>query len=146
LQPLGIKTMTDTTTPPPVATGRTPQDYAIEHAEYMAKGAEHLLAALNVEDALRLRQEESADVDADDMHAAGTTRAEAAMGLRADIYAFRKRRARALLAQQPSGDEALLRQAMETLSASVPVQFTDVAVERRKATLAALHARLEGTK
>jgi hypothetical protein len=87
--------MPDTT----VATERTPQDYTIEHAEYMAKGAEHLLAALNVEDALRLRQEESADVDADDMHAAGTTRAEAATGLRADIYAFRKRRARALLSR-----------------------------------------------
>jgi hypothetical protein len=64
---------------------------AVEFAEYMAKDAERLLAALNDEDALRLRREESDDVPADDVYDASTSRAECATHLRSAIYEFRKR-------------------------------------------------------
>lgn len=74
---------------------RSPQDYAIEHAEYMAKDAEALLLALEQEDALRLRRAESDDVDADEVYDAGVSRAELATGLRSGIFEFRKRRDRA---------------------------------------------------
>jgi hypothetical protein len=64
---------------------------AVEFAEYMAKGAEQLLAALYAEDALRLRREEFDDVPEDEVYDAGTSRNEFATGLRHDIYEFRKR-------------------------------------------------------
>jgi hypothetical protein len=71
---------------------------AVEFAEYMAKDAERLLSALNNEDALRLRREESDDVPADDVYDASTSRAECATHLRSAIYEFRKR---AMLAASP---------------------------------------------
>jgi hypothetical protein len=64
---------------------------AVEFAQYMATSAEALLSALNNEDALRLRREESDDVPADDVYDASASRAECATHLRSAIYEFRKR-------------------------------------------------------
>ncbi|WP_448252852.1 hypothetical protein [Ottowia oryzae] len=50
LQKLATDALNGATTPD--ATGRTPQDYAIEHAEYLAKSAEKLLDAINDRGAL----------------------------------------------------------------------------------------------
>lgn len=77
------------------ATGRTATDYALEFAEYLAKHAEELLEAMNAEDALRLRREESDDVSDDDMHDAAADRVEQIRAVRNGIYEFRKRRDRA---------------------------------------------------
>lgn len=74
---------------------RTPADFALEHAEYLAGAAERLLNALAEEDALRLRREESDDVDADGIYDASMSREDFARGLRERIYEFRQRRDRA---------------------------------------------------
>lgn len=77
------------------ATGRTPKDYAVEHAEYMAKDAESLLDTIN----------ELSDAEE------GVVRAEyelsEAMGrMREGIYEFRKRRDRALAAAPKPAEKA----------------------------------------
>lgn len=69
-----------------------PASKALEFAEYMAKGAEQLINAINAEDALRLRREESDDVAEDVIYDASASRSEFVRGLRDDIYEFRKRR------------------------------------------------------
>ena len=84
---------------------RSPTDYALEFAEYMAKGAEQFMKALNEEDALRLRREESDDVDDDTIYDAGTSRSEAMRGLRSDIYEFRKRRDRTIAGERSTSAE-----------------------------------------
>lgn len=91
---------------------RTATDYALEFAEYLAKDAERLLEAMNAEDALRLRREESDDVSDDDMHDAAADRAEQIRAVRNGIYEFRKRRDRAAKARaaemaQPAAPEPL---------------------------------------
>ena len=66
----------------------------LEFAEYMAKGAERLLSALNSEDSLR---EELGECPAVDQRT--ELRCEHANALRDDIYEFRKR---AALSQPPA--------------------------------------------
>jgi len=73
---------------------RTKQDYAVEHAEYMAVGAEHLLTALNAEDAARMVHDEEGENE-DALSDAEDARSEAMRALRGYIYEFRKRRDRA---------------------------------------------------
>lgn len=109
--------MPDDTTPKaqaePLTDERTQQDYAIEHAEYMAKDADQLLQAIEALSAAEAKREE-ADDDTPELegavHDARDVVWERVRGLREGVYEFRKRRGRAL-SQQPA-DEALLRQAM----------------------------------
>ncbi len=75
---------------------RTPQDYAIEHAEYMARAAERLIESVNAVAALRIRIAESDDVTDDDEHDVQATVDERLRAMRNSIYEFRKRRDRAL--------------------------------------------------
>ena len=88
-------------------TTRTPQDYALEHAEYMARAGERLIEAVNADAALRIRIAESDDVSVDDEHDVQATVDERLRAMRNSIYEFRKRRDRALstaeaAAAQPS--------------------------------------------
>lgn len=97
---------------------RTSKDYAIEHAEYMAVGAESLLQALESEDALRLRRAESDDVEDIDIYDASVTRSVLASDLRDNIYEFRKRCDRAMRAAQAEPDLlAALQQAADAAQA-----------------------------
>lgn len=74
---------------------RTPQDYAIEHAEYMANDAERLLEAVN--DLAKAEQEfDDGQANQSDVDAARETVTEAQRSLRNGIHEFRKRRERAL--------------------------------------------------
>ena len=74
---------------------RTPTDYALEHAEYMAKDGDELLSALEALSAAELVLEESGE---DDDGAVADAR-DAVWGrvraLRSGLYEFRKRRDRA---------------------------------------------------
>ncbi|WP_426304068.1 hypothetical protein ACN9MJ_13720 [Acidovorax facilis] len=74
---------------------RTPQDFAIEHAEYMAASAERLIEAVNADAAVRLRIAESDDVPDDTEHDAQATVDEMLRSVRERIHEFRKRRDRA---------------------------------------------------
>ncbi len=74
---------------------RTPQDYAIEHAEYMAAGAEHLLNAVN-------DWGFATDVDHEQIQSATEALTEARSAMRVLIYEFRKRRDRALTSAPPA--------------------------------------------
>lgn len=89
--------MSDTTPIPPASEReRTPQDYAIEHAEYMATSAESLIEAVN--DLARAESEHGDGLaNESDVIAAGNTLSEAQGDLRERIYEFRKRRDRAAL-------------------------------------------------
>lgn len=71
---------------------RTPTDYALEHAEYMATAAERLLDAINAEGALQLRQDVDGDVSDDEFSEANWERGESMSALSNRIYEFRKRR------------------------------------------------------
>lgn len=80
---------------------RTPQDFALEFAEYMAKGAEKMLEAINARDEALCTLNEL-DEDDHEFYAADQAHCEAidlcseyASALRNDIYEFRKRRDRA---------------------------------------------------
>lgn len=78
---------------------RSPTDYALEHAEYLARGAEQLLSSINALAKVRDQVEQDTDNEMGD-HAnrltdAETQLSEAAKGLQSDIYEFRKRRDRA---------------------------------------------------
>lgn len=81
---------------------RTPKDYAIEHAEYMAQDAERLLEAINHLNAQRDEDGEAFDSDA--LAHAEEAATEAFGAVRNGIYEFRKRRDRA--AAQPAGAQA----------------------------------------
>jgi len=81
--------------------GRTPADYAIEHAGYLVTAANQVLEARNELDALVLRREEDDDVDEDEMQAAQECVGDANSVLRIAIHEFEKRRDRALAARQP---------------------------------------------
>jgi hypothetical protein len=83
---------------------RTPTDYAIEHAEYMAKGADRLIAAVN-DLALAEQEHDEGIANESDVGAAGETLSEATRSLNGDIYEFRKRRARALVSAPPQALE-----------------------------------------
>lgn len=91
-------------TPTPVLPSlpeRTPTNYALEFAEYMAIGAGRLLDAINAEDVALERLGDPAErmtnehVD-EEAETARANRCELATGLRSDIYEFRKRRDRAI--------------------------------------------------
>ncbi|WP_372362879.1 hypothetical protein ACCQ10_09290 [Xanthomonas sp. NCPPB 1325] len=84
---------------------RTPADYAIEHAGYLATAAKRLLDARGELDVLLMRRDEEDDVGDWDMHAAQDSVDETSTGLRSAIYEFEKRRDRALAARQPVGVE-----------------------------------------
>lgn len=87
------------------ATGRTPQDYAIEQAGYMAKAGEQLLEAINEQADLLIRREESDDIEANTIEAAGEAVSDAMSSLRLQIYEFRKRRDRALRYPAPAAQK-----------------------------------------
>ena len=74
---------------------RTPQDYAIEHAEYMAVNGESLLAAIEALSAAELKQEETGEDDDGAVADARDDVWSATRALRSGIYEFRKRRDRA---------------------------------------------------
>lgn len=76
---------------------RTPTDYALEHAEYMAKAGDRLLEAIHERDALLVRREESDDVPEDDIYDAAQTVGSRMASLRHCTYEFRKRRDRAAM-------------------------------------------------
>jgi hypothetical protein len=73
---------------------RTPQDYAIEHAEYMAKAAEAFMEASDVVLLLECKRATST-VDPDAMRMALDLMGEARRKLAMTVYEFRKRRDRA---------------------------------------------------
>ena len=74
-----------------VPKGRSDKDYAIEHAEYMAKDGERLIDA--VHDLARAESEHGdGQANESDVIAAGNTLSEALVSLRDGIYEFRKRR------------------------------------------------------
>lgn len=82
-------------------TGRSPKDYAIEHAEYLAKSCEFLSGAYD-EYGLALVAAEHDDGDADELleavQQARESLQEALVNVRGYVYEFRKRSARALAA------------------------------------------------
>jgi hypothetical protein len=89
---------------------RTPQDYAVEHAEYMAVYGERVNAAVN--DLAKAVQEfEDGQANESDVDAAQETLSEAQRALRDAIYEFRKRRDRATPSQASAAPEAAREQA-----------------------------------
>lgn len=78
-------------------TDRTPTDFALEFAEYMAKGAEAVIAAVCKQQLLQQQFEEGEGPDPLTMQDADEGVSEYMRGLTADIYEFRKRRDRAAL-------------------------------------------------
>lgn len=81
---------------------RTDTDYALEFAEYMAKGAESLLEAINEHASALMALEEGDDDVAGTMERvrrcdhAEAALSESMRGMRSDIHEFRKRRDRAM--------------------------------------------------
>lgn len=80
-------------------TTRTPQDYALEHAEYMACAAERLIEAVDFNAKLQIKIAESDDVSDDEEYDSQVTVDERLRTMRERIYEFRKRHARALREQ-----------------------------------------------
>lgn len=74
---------------------------ALEFAEYMAKGADQFIRAVNDDGALRLRADEDGlgPGAEEQLHASAESVGEFMRGLRSDIYEFRKRAA--LATQEP---------------------------------------------
>lgn len=83
---------------------RTPKDYAIEHAEYMAVEAEQLIDALNDLGEIEALREESDNDDGDIEGARGAVN-ERMLSLLSGIYEFRKRRDRAIRGETGGSDE-----------------------------------------
>jgi hypothetical protein len=82
-------------------TGRTPQDYAIEHAGYLATAATDYLDAINAEYIAQMDHEENETAETeralnDAIEAVG----EANRRLRTRVYEFEKRRDRAAAVAQ----------------------------------------------
>ena len=89
---------------PSAAQARTPTDFALEFAEYMATGAEQLLASLDALSAAELVREETGEDDGD-VHDARDDVWGNVSSLRSAIYEFRKRRDRIdSTEQRASGD------------------------------------------
>lgn len=89
---------------------RSDQDCAIEHAEYMADMAEHLLNAINAEDVLFDELTDRGGNDdpltlGDRFDAAKASRCEAVTFLRSGIYEFRKRAERARQTAEITSEE-----------------------------------------
>lgn len=92
-------------------TERSPKDYAIEHAEYLAKAAERLLDAANTLRAL----EAGEDVpELGDLQHAEESYSDHYRGLTDAIYEFRKRAARAVA---PAPGQGSVRNATDTRAA-----------------------------
>jgi hypothetical protein len=118
----------------PALSERTPKDYAIEHAEYMAVAAENLIKCINKEGDARGAWESAEDdgekeLRLQTMNDALDATSEALRHAQNDIYEFRKRKDRALsavpVAAQPDQRlTALLVQAREALSRFVDCHFT----------------------
>lgn len=93
----------------PSTTGsRTPADYAMEHGEYLAAGAEQLLKALAAQQALEMDLEEVGSLSEEQeaaLSSAQQATSEATRGLRSDIYEFRKRHQRAIEAAKAAQTE-----------------------------------------
>lgn len=113
------------------ATGRTPTDYALEFAEYLARDAEYAMACLNAsqranESLLDLTEKvasseayqaaEEAAADADEAFTGAIT------GLQFAVFEFRKRRDRAALSAQPAAEPL-----------SNPKQFAQTGADERTA-------------
>ncbi len=85
---------------------RTPKDYAIEHAEYMAKSVDHVLAEFQRYGLALLAVDEGGDEGEgelfDAVDSAREDLQEALVTLRSRVYEFRKRQARAITLQPPS--------------------------------------------
>lgn len=77
---------------------RTPKDYAIEHAEYMATSADHVLAEYQIYGLTLLAVDEGGDDGESELiEAVDSARQdlqEALVTLRSRVYEFRKRRDR----------------------------------------------------
>ena len=80
---------------------RTPQDYAIEHAEYMAVDGERLIAAIN-DFSKALQEVDDGTANPSDVDAARETLTEALGAMQSGIYEFRKRRDRASSGATPA--------------------------------------------
>ena len=78
---------------------RTPADYAIEHAEYMAQASEHVITAVNALHAVYQSLADGDGLDPQDIQNAESNVTEMLVGLRGAIYEFRKRRDRAAIAK-----------------------------------------------
>lgn len=94
----------------PDATGRTPQDYAIEHAEYMAVAAESVISDYRAYSKARIDFEDAEGEDAPDeafetVNSTESDLTEALINLRGMIYEFRKRRDRATAPHPVSGEQ-----------------------------------------
>lgn len=86
-----------------MAADRTPQDYAIEHAGYLADAVKHFLSRLDAEfdasealEAAEAADAEDAEQKADDLRSIEEEVGEARSVLRNRVYEFEKRRDRAL--------------------------------------------------
>lgn len=89
------------------ATGRTPIDYAVEHAEYLAVAAEHLIFSMHkVDECTDMHDEDDSVLTEHDLEVARERCTEATNSLRSRIHEFRKRRDRAAVASQKSEGEA----------------------------------------
>lgn len=88
-------------------TGRTPTDYALEHAEYLAQSAELFIASTMALQKAEIALEEAAE-PTDDMGTAIEVARESLSdhlrGLESNVYEFRKRRDRAI-ARSGAGSE-----------------------------------------
>jgi predicted phosphodiesterase len=76
-------------------TGRTPQDYAIEHAGYLAQAADAAIAAVNGLHKLYQQLADGELVNPGDIENAEQSCSEGLTSLREHVYEFRKRRDRA---------------------------------------------------
>jgi hypothetical protein len=87
-----------------VSDTRSPEDYALEHGQHLAAGAEALLAAINEEARARAEIEDSVngptEAQSAALQAATDACAESATGVRNDLHEFRKRHQRAQEARQ----------------------------------------------
>lgn len=83
---------------PADGTGRTPKDYAIEHAEYLAASAERVSDAFDQYGLALIALEQEDDTTDELLNAVDDTRMavqDALRTLRSHVYEFRKRRVRA---------------------------------------------------
>ena len=115
----------------PDATGRTPTDYALEFAEYLARDVEYAVACLNssqrANEALLDLTEEVATAGAyqaaeDAAAQADEAFTEAITALQSAVFEFRKRRDRAALSAQPSGNPGELGAQRATVRNPLTVQ------------------------
>lgn len=76
-------------------TDRTPEQYAIEHAEYLAVSAERLVDAVNALGELEVMEDETGDApDPEALREREEARSDAMGAVREMVYEFRKRAAR----------------------------------------------------